>query len=145
MKYEDTPRPNVEHHYHIRELIERQEKRSDDREYHRNKQKEKEERDELIRDSKPLDVKDFYCRPCDDDFKGQAVKQVEVDWTNPLQNIAFYKSKCFKGHWCIRLVTDRHRDIYFFKSKHVATDRGKHYNDLVQPYQDGYNLLYGKR
>lgn len=145
MKYEHTPRPNIEHHNHIRELIEAQEKRSEERDYSRNKQKALDERNELIRDNKMLELKDFYCRTCDDDFKGQAVKQIEVDWSNPTQMIAFYKSKCFKGHWCIRLVTDRHRDIYWFKSKRVAIDRGKHYADTLQPFETGFNLLYGKK
>lgn len=145
MRYEQTPRPNVEQHYHIRELIEGQDKRAKDRSYHLDKQKERDERNQLIKDNKVKELVDFHCETCAEDFRGEAIKQVEVDWSNPMQNIAFYKSKCFKGHWCMRHITDRFRDAYWFKSKNVAKDRGKHHNDILQPFETGYNLLYGKK
>lgn len=141
----NQPKPNIEEHYHIEELIERQRVRSEDRTYHQDRLKALEERNSLIKDNKIFEVKDFHCIPCNVDFKGQALKQIEVDWTNPTQNIAFYKTKCFKGHWCIRLITDRHRDHYWFKSLAVARDRGKHSDDMLQPYETGFNLLYGKK
>lgn len=145
MKYEHTPRPEIERHYHIKELIERQEKRTEDRQYHRNRAKEKEERDKIIQDAKPYLRTDFWCERCNKDFIAFAHKQVEVDWSCPSQNIAFYKTKCRKGHWCIRLITDKHRDGYWSKSRNVARDRGKHYADTIQPFQTGFNLLYGKK
>lgn len=139
------PKPNIEYHYHIEELIDKQEKRSDQREYDRNKAKNLQEREDLIKDSKPYAFTDFYCVICKLDFKAQTLREVEVDWSNPTQNMAFYRTKCFKGHWLIRLITDRHKDPYWTKSLHVARDRGKHTNDMVQPYETGYNLLYGKK
>ena len=145
MRYEHTPRPLIEDHYHIKELIERQEKRSNDRTYHKDKQKEKEERDSIIKDSKILTLTDFYCSKCQKDFKSQAIKQVEQDWTNTTQSIAFYKTKCFKSHWCIRLITDKYKDGFFVRSKLLAKDRGLYYNDIVQPYESGYKLLYGNK
>lgn len=145
MRYEHTPRPNIESHYHIRELIEAQDKRAMDRAYHKDKAKEKAERADLIKDNKVFTVADFHCQVCRIDFKSQALKQVETDWTNAMQDIAFYKTKCFHGHWCMRLITDRHRDNYWFKSKQVASDRGKHYNDTLQPFETGFNMLYGKK
>lgn len=145
MKYEHVPRPNVEQHYHIRELIERQDKRSNDRAYHMDKQKARDERDSLIRDNKVKELVDFHCSDCKEDFKGEAIKQIEVDWTNETQNIAFYKTKCFCGKWVMRLITDRYRDAYWFKSTNVARDRGKHYADTLQPFETGFNLLYGKK
>lgn len=145
MRYEHTPRPHVEHHHHIRELIEKQEKRTDDRNYHRNKEKLIAEREDLIKDAQGFIVTDFWCNRCEVDFKAQAIKQVEVDWSNITQRIAFYKTKCFKGHWCMRLVTDRHKDKFWFKSRAVARDRGKHYADTLQPFETGFNLLYGKK
>lgn len=145
MKYDHEPRPNIESHYHIRELIEAQRKRSDDRTDYRNREKAREERDSLIKDNKIKELVEFYCSDCDEDFKGEAIKQIEVDWTNDTQNIAFYKTKCFCGKWCVRLITDRYRDAYWFKSKNVARDRGKHYGDTLQPFETGFNLLYGKK
>lgn len=143
--YDHTPRPEIEQHYHIKELIEGQEKRTEDREYHRAIAKERAERDDLIKDSKPVAMTEFYCDICKQDFKGQAVRQIEVDWSNSTQRIAFYKNKCDKGHWCQRLITDKHRDAFWSKSKLVALDRGNHSNDLLQSYQTGHALLYGKK
>lgn len=145
MKYDDIPRPEIENHFHIRELIEAQEKRSDDRNYHRNKEKEKAEREDLIKDSKWLTLTDFYCDKCREDFKSQAVKQVEIDWSCDTQNIAYYKSKCSKGHWCQRLITDRHRDGFWTRSRLMVLDRGNHSADIIQPHETNFHLLYGKK
>lgn len=143
--YENTPRPEIENHYHIRELIERQEKRTDDRNYHRNKGKLAEERNDLIKDAEPYGQKEFYCEPCKEDFLAHAIKEVETDWSCLTQSIAFYRTKHWCGTWCMRLVTDRHRDSYWFKSLKVARDRGKHSLDTIQPHETNFQLLYGKR
>lgn len=145
MNLDHSPHALIEDHYHIRSLIEGQEKRSSDREFHRNRIKSLEERETLLIDSQPMTLTDFWCGNCQRDFKAQAVRQIEVDWSNPTQRIAFYKSKCFKGHWCIRLITDRHKDGFWQRSKSVALDRGKHYADTIQPHETGFNLLYGKK
>lgn len=139
------PKPLVEEHFHIQELIAAQDKRVQDREYHRNVTKEKSERDELIADAKQVVLTDFWCKDCKLDFKGGAVKQVETDWTNSSQRIAFYKMKCDCGKWCIRLITDRHKDAFWSKSRLMALDRGNHANDTIQPHETGFNLLYGKK
>lgn len=144
MRYEHTPRPLIEDHYHIRELIENQEVRAADRIAYREKEKTAAERDDLIKDAKWFVLTDFWCDTCKKDFKAQAIKQVEDDW-NANQRIAFYKTKCFKGHWCIRLVTDRHKDAFFIRSRLLALDRGNHAADIVQPFETGYNMLYGKK
>lgn len=146
MRYEHTPRPDIEHHHHIRDLIERQEKRVEDRNYHRNRFKASEERDDLIKDSKWLEVKPFWCSHCHEDFLAQEIKQVETDWTNSAQRVAFYKTKhkdC--GKWTIRLITDRNKDAYWYNSRVVRKDQGTHYTDTLQPFQTDYNLIYGKR
>lgn len=143
--YDHIPRPDVERHYHIKDLIEFQEKRAQDRNFYRDRQKLADDRESYITDAKMVVLTDFWCDKCKEDFKGQSVKQVETDWTNSLQNIAFYKNKCSKGHWCIRLITDRHKDGFFIKSKLMALDKGRHHNDTIQPDQTNFNLLYGKK
>lgn len=145
MNFDQTPHTQIEDHYHIQDLISAQEKRANDREYHRNRIKDLEDRDSYVTDSKGFTQTDFWCDRCGKDFKAQAVKQVETDWTNSKQNIAFYKTKCFQGHWCIRLVTDRHKDGFWAKSKLVGLDRGNHAIDVIQPFETGFNLLYGKK
>ncbi len=145
MKYEHVPRPDIEQHYHIRELIERQEKRSNDRSYHQEQAKLKAERQDLIKDNDLVKVVDFWCHKCKKDFKGVAQKQEEVDWSNVNQTIAFYKTKCFKGHWCIRLITDKNQDPFWRQSRFVRKDRENHTLELLQPFEEGYHLLYGKQ
>lgn len=140
------PVPLIEEHYHIKELIDRQQKRSDDRTYHREKAKEAEERQKIIDDSQMVVATDFHCDHCNKDFKAMAVLQVEIDWTNERQSIAFYKSKhraC--GRWAIRLVTDKQRDGFYIKSRAMRIQQGIYHNDILQPFENGYNLLYGKR
>lgn len=144
MNFNQTPHSLIEDHYEIQELIKAQEKRSQDRNYHRNKQKESDERINLIKESKVFVLTDFWCNVCKKDFKSQALKQVEDDW-NANQQIAFYKTKCFKGHWCIRLITDRFKDGFYYKSKFVALDRGNHHSDIIQSFETGFNMLYGKK
>lgn len=140
-----SPKPEVENHFHIADLINAQDKRATDRTYHQDRIKQNEERDKDIKDAPMKETKAFYCEQCNEDFMGEAIKQVETDWSNPYQRIAFYKSKCFKGHWTMRLITDKNSDRYWFKSKRVAQDRGKHSNDLLQSFQTNYQLMYGKR
>ncbi len=145
MKYEDTPRPNIEHHPHIRGLIEQQDKKAADRTLHRDKDKANAEREEIIADAHKKSVMDFWCDECKEDFKGAAILQIEVDWTNPRQRIAFYRMKCFAGHWCIRYITDRMRDPFFFKSRMMRRLQGEHYDDTLQEFQSGFNMLYGRK
>jgi len=127
MRYEHIPRPEIENHYHIRELIEGQAKRAEDRTTHQNREKEREERDKLIQDSKEVQITDFFCGKCQKDFKGTGIRQIEKDW-NGDQNIAHYKTKCFCGKWCIRLITDRHKDGYWMKSRAIAKSFGDSVN-----------------
>lgn len=146
MKYEHTPRPEIEQHPYIRMLIEGQEKRTEDRNLHRNREKALAERQQEIDSVKAVDVIEFYCSHCQEDFAHIAFKQVEVDWSNSSQNIAFYKGKHEEcGNWAIRHITDRFRDPYWYESKQVANDRGKHFADLLQPFETGYQLMYGRK
>lgn len=144
MRYEHTPRPAVEQHYHIRDLIEMQEKKSQDRTRHRDRAKAIEERKQVMEDSKPFDLMDFWCSDCKEDFKAHTVREIEQDWTNGAQFIGFYRTKHWCGKWCLRHLTDKNRDAYWFKSKAVRDDRAKGHNDLIQPFESGFNLLYGK-
>lgn len=145
MKYEDTPRPLIEDHYHIRELIERQERRAEDRNDYRQRQKNSEERVHTLNDSKLCTVTDFWCKFCEKDFKAQSIREIQTDWTNPSQQIAFYRTKHFCGTWCMRLITDRHRDAFWTRSKLARSDQGQHYADTLQPFETGYEMLYSRK
>ena len=146
MALRHQPKPLVEEHYHIDELIDAQQKRSDDRTYHRERVKNSEERQKLIEDAQMVVSSDFFCLKCRKEFKANAVLEVEIDWSKPSQSIAFYRSKhkpC--GSWAIRHLTDKHLDGFWRRSKTAMLEQGKYHNDLIQPFQIGYNMLYGKR
>lgn len=138
------PKPLIEEHHHIQGLIDRQEKRAEDRETHRNRSKQREERENIIKDAPDAVLQDFWCTRCGKDFKAPAIKQVEIDWTNPRQHIAFYKTKHCRT-WTMRLITDKNRDPYWCRSKMIKAEQGKYYKDLIQPFETGFNLLYGKK
>lgn len=144
MRYEHTPRPNVEHHFHIQNLIETQDKKAKARTEFRDRQKAMEEREDYIRDAKPAALVEFWCQHCKADFIAQTMLEIEIDLSNEKQRIAFYRTKHWCGRWCIRHVTDRDRDPYWFRSRKVRADRRRHHNDVLQPFEEGYNLLYGK-
>lgn len=140
MNYDQTPRPEVERHYHIRELIERQEKRSEERARINEIEKRRDQNLKDIAGFKDIELLDFWCDRCKVDFIGRAKKQID-SW----EPIAYYKIKHMCGQWSLRRITDRLRDLYFFKSKKVALDRGKAFIDMIQPFESGYNMVYGKR
>lgn len=136
----------IEEHYHIDELIDAQQKRSDDRTYHRERVKALEERSKIIDDAQMVISTDFHCIKCRKDFKANAVLQVEQDWSKPSQMIAFYKSKHREcGAWAIRNLTDKHQDGFWQRSRNARAEQGKYHNDLIQPFEIGFNMLYGKR
>lgn len=143
MRYEHTPRPTVEYHPHIQHLIETQDKRAKARTEFREKEKIKQEREDLIKDSKPFAVVEFWCEKCKKDFIAQTVREITQ---NPYssERDAFYRTKHWCGSWCIRYITDREHDPYWYRSRKVRADRRRYRNDVLQPFESGYNLLYGK-
>lgn len=140
MNYDHTPRPEVERHYHIKELIETQEKRSEERARLNEIEKRRDQNLKDIAGFKDIELLDFWCDRCKVDFIGRAKKQID-SWAP----IAYYKIKHMCGTWTMRHITDRFRDLYFFKSKKVALDRGKAFVDTIQPFESGYNMVYGKK
>ncbi len=139
------PKPLVEEHYHIQELIEAQDKRAKDRTYHQDRVKQAEERSKEISGAKGKETLMFYCSICKKDFVGEAFKHVEQDWTNTGQTFAFYKTKCFKGHWVNRFIVDKTKDPYYFRSSFIAKQRAFHHADLLQSFESGYQLMYGHK
>lgn len=140
MNFKQTPHPEIENHYHIQDLINGQEKRTAIKVKHQEIEK---KRDQVLKDIagfKDIDFLDFYCKRCEKDFCGRAKKQVD-SW----RNIAYYKLKHRCGNWCIRHITNREKDPYYYYSKKVAKDRGDNYKNLIQPFESGFNLLYGKK
>lgn len=140
MNYNSQPRPLVEHHYHIQELIEAQEKRASDRTYHQEIEKRRNQQLKDITEAKDIELLDFWCDKCKMDFTGRAKKQID-SW----EPLAYYKIKHPCGTWTLKRITDRLDDLYWFKSKKVAIQRGERYGDILQPFESGFNMIYGKK
>lgn len=111
-----------------------------------------EERDlEAQRDAlkKELDVDEqipagiFYCSRCKKDYFPQRIVKVEQhDW-NTGGIFRFWRSKHCKT-WNVRLISQKLHDKFFIKSPSVCQDRRLNSNDLLQPFQTGFDMLYKK-
>ena len=139
-EYESVPRPEVESHYHIKDLILGQEKRTEDRKRHQDVEKNRDVFDKVVGGFKDRELLDFYCKTCRRDFAGRSQKQLD-SWAD----IAYYKIKHTCGTWAIRHITDRERDPYFYNSRIIARQRGSHFTDLLQPFENNFNLIHGKK
>jgi len=140
MKYEHTPRPLIEEHFHIRELIESQERRANDRGRHNEIEKQRDLNLKDINAVKDIENLDWWCKRCDKEFVSLGKKVIDR-W----KPIAYYVTKHECGNWAVRYITDRSLDPYWFKSKKVARDRFESHYDAIQPFESGYNMIYGKR
>lgn len=137
---DQTPHPVVEDHYHIRDLITAQERRTAARVKWQQFKKNEDAFLKFVQDFKDIELLDFFCAQCGHDFLARAHKQID-SWGEA----AYYKMKHKCGEWAIRLITDRERDPYFYRSKMVAIDRGQSAQALLQPFETGYNMVYGKK
>ncbi len=140
MKFDQTPHPIVEDHYYIQDLINGQEKRTADRKAHQDIEKQRDAFLKYVKDIPEIAMIDFWCECCKRDFVARVRKEID-SWGE----FAFYRTKHRCGRWAIRHITDTFRDSYWFRSRNVANDRSTHRNDLLQPFETGYNTLYGKK
>jgi len=109
-----------------------------------------EERDrEAMREAlrKELDVDEdippqiFWCVKCKQDFFPKRVIKVESqDWDN--SGVFRYWRAKHCGVWNVRLISQKVKDKFFIKSPSVIEDRRKHKEDLLQPTETGYDMLY---
>ncbi len=139
IKFDQSPHPLIEDHYHIQELIQAQQKRANDRTKYQNQKKQEDSFRNTTAGFKDIEVLDFWCDTCGRDFVARAAKQVD-SW----QELAYYKTKHRCGTWAIRHITDRVWDAYFFRSKKVAYDRMVNAINMLQSFETGYNTIYGK-
>lgn len=135
-----TPKPVVEEHYHIIDLINAQERRTRERVMYQDRAKAIDSFLKEVAGFKDIDTLDFYCEKCDREFVARARKHID-SWSH----FASYKIKHTCGEWCSRHITDRFKDKYFFKSRFLAHQRVDQHNDTLQPFESGFNMLYGKK
>lgn len=104
------------------------------------------QREEL---KKELDVNEeipasiFYCKVCKKDYFPKKVVKVEQNDWNTGGTFRFWRSKHCKV-WNVRLISQKLKDKFFIKSPSIIRDRRRFANDLLQPQQSGFNMLYSK-
>lgn len=138
-QFEYDPKPVVEEHYYIQDLINKQERRTAEKRRYRDQKAQENDRRDSIDGFPDIATLDFYCEHCKVDFVARAKKQID-SW----DLIAYYKMKHRCGTWSVRHITDRDRDPYFFRSKKIAWQRADKVVDILQPFETGYNMAYGK-
>jgi len=99
----------------------------------------------LIKSSPNLKLTEFFCSKHQLDFTTLAYKQVSGDK-------AVYKADCPKCSCepnysftkrCERYITDRFKDPYYNESLLIRKQRFDARDDLLQPGDPRFNLLYG--
>lgn len=89
---------------------------------------------------------DFWCDACAgfDESKGDIVAVGHKGVRAPSGHLpfAFYQGQCPKGHMVMRHITDKHRDPYYHKSIKMRRERAMAADDLLQPNDPRFRLVY---
>lgn len=82
----------------------------------------------------------FWCSKCQRDIVSYAYKQVR--YPKGQLPIAWHVGKCPDGHTLIRYITDKGADPYYHQSFFMRLERSRLANDLVQPDDPRFRILY---
>lgn len=94
-----------------------------------------------IADAPPATITQFWCRKCRKDRTALGEKRV-ISWDGT--PFAYYASHraC---HALRRYITDKQADPYWRESASLRRDRARLRKDLLQPGQEGFDLLYSHK
>jgi len=86
----------------------------------------------------------FYCDKCKQDYTPERIYKREVkDWNNN-GTFRYWQSKhCSK--WNTRLISEKIKDKFFIKSPSIIRERRLRKQEMLQPGQSGYDMLYGRK
>jgi len=79
----------------------------------------------------------FWCKICSLDLDLEAEK-VSV------MGDEYFRAKCKRGHKLVRYITTKSDDPYYHLSKKMRIQRQQFSKDLIQPGQEGFQLIYKK-
>jgi len=98
-------------------------------------------RDREIAKHSEFSVMDFWCRKCRKERTGLGEKVV-VTWNG--EKSAWYQSwgLC---HRLRRHITDKLDDPYWKESPKLKKERATYFKDMLQPGQEGFDLLYSNK
>lgn len=94
-----------------------------------------------------VDHYNFFCEECLEDFTSPAYKEVHRFYGDYIVTYrAIHEENedgedC--GEECIRLVTHRDHDPYYYLSETVNQQRNQYYTELLQHEQYGFETMYG--
>jgi len=119
----------------------------EERERERSRVMKRDERSKIIAEATDWKLTEFFCVKHQLDFTKIGRKEVNGDR-------AVYKADCPKclsepnytfTKRCERYITDRHKDPYYNNSLIIRKQRFEARDDLLQPGDPRFNMLYGRR
>ena len=123
----------------IQRLNERVLQRQEERERLKNRERIFSLREDLIKTATDrLAGVGFFCEECGKDFTAVGRKVVMGDY-------AWYYAKCLCGARCIRRITDKSSDPYYFKSKITRRQQVVNSTDMLTPDDPLFRLVYPKQ
>ncbi len=85
----------------------------------------------------------FWCDYCELDFEGTGFKEVRRPPVGVF--FAYYVAFCPCGQKAMRYITDKLTDPYYYKSKAVKMQQAQHPDDMLQPWEPRFRLVYPKQ
>lgn len=123
-------------------LINRIEDRKDERERIKRRGEEFSDHINTIKQATNSNKVGFWCNSCKRDFEGYGRKCVREAGMWP---VAWYQGRCPCGKVCIRRITDKVKDLYYFRSKFVRRQRVENAYDMIDPNHPLFKVLYPKQ
>lgn len=92
-----------------------------------------------IREAYRVTKMDFWCRECREDFSAIGYKIIGEAGRWP---VAWYNGQCPLGHVCIRHITDKEHDPYYWMSDRIQRDRVELKDAMLIPSDPRFKLVY---
>lgn len=83
---------------------------------------------------------DFWCDKCQCDFTTTGHKEIRTPKVSVW--FAYYVGICPCGAHCLRYITDMLKDPYWYKSKVIKIQQGLYADDMLQPFQPRFKVVY---
>jgi len=96
----------------------------------------------IIRDAYENTRMDFWCEECEKDFTADAYKVIGEAGRWP---VAWYVGLCPENHKCIRYITDKENDSYYWKSKMIREQRHEMEDAMLIPSDPRFKLVYPEK
>ena len=123
-------------------LIDRVERRKEERKRISWRESEYKDHIKAIKEASGVANMSFWCNTCKRDYDTLGVRRVGQAGLWP---VAWYVGKCGCGSENIRRVTDKSKDLYYFRSKMIRFQRASMALDLLNPDDPLFPVIYSKQ